>query len=217
MVMGQISASQKKCRGRPQVRPDEETLHLLVAAAAIEFQANGYAATTMGNVAQRAGISTKTMYRLIPCKADLFEKVISERIGAFMLALKPTELDKYGLVEAVEHMLVSFGNLTLSAETIALLRLVIAESERFPEIAAAFHDIAVVQSTEAIAAWLDRQRQRGLLKFDDPAKAASALRGMMTMDLQRTAMLGLAAAPTREEIEARAKFCARLFVDGCRA
>jgi AcrR family transcriptional regulator len=215
--MGQNSTIQKRCRGRPQVRPDEETLHLLVEAAATEFQANGYAATTMGNVAQRAGISTKTMYRLIPCKADLFEKVISERIGAFMLALNASELDKYGLIEAVEHMLVSFGNLTLSAETIGLLRLVIGESDRFPELAAAFHDIAVVQSTAAIAGWLDRLRQRGLLKIDDLAKSASALRGMMTMDLQRTAMLGLAHAPTPEEIEARAKFCARLFVDGCRA
>jgi len=215
--MGQNSAIQKRCRGRPQVRPDEETLHLLVEAATAEFQANGYAATTMGNVAQRAGISTKTMYRLIPCKADLFEKVVSERIGIFMLEVNSNELDKYDLVEAVEHMLVWFGKLTLSPETIALLRLVIGESDRFPELAATFHEIAVVQSTNTIAGWLDRQRQRGLLKIDDPVKSASALRGMMTMDLQRTAMLRLANAPTTEEIEARAKFCARLFVEGCRA
>jgi AcrR family transcriptional regulator len=217
MIMRQNSAVQKRCRGRPQVRPDEETLHLLVEAAAAEFQANGYASTTMGNVAQRAGISTKTMYRLIPCKADLFEKVVSERIGIFMLEVNPSELDKYDLVEAVEHMLVSFGKLTLSAETIALLRLVIGESDRFPELAATFHEIAVVQSTDAIAVWLDRQRERGLLKIDDPVKSASALRGMMTMDLQRSAMLRLAHIPTIEEIEARAKFCARLFVEGCRA
>ena len=40
MVMGQNSAVQKRCRGRPQIRPDEETLHLLVEAATAEFQAN---------------------------------------------------------------------------------------------------------------------------------------------------------------------------------
>ncbi len=215
--MVQNSADRKRCRGRPQVRPDAETLHLLVEAAATEFQTNGYAATTMGNVAQRAGISTKTMYRLVPCKADLLEKVISERIDGFMLAVNPAELDKYGLTEAVERILISFGTLTLSARTIALLRLVISESDRFPELAAAFHEIAVVQTTRAIAGWLDLQRQRGLLKIDDPAKSASALRGMMTMDLQRTVMLGLAHVPTAEEIAARAKFCAELFVDGCRA
>jgi AcrR family transcriptional regulator len=157
------------------------------------------------------------MYRLIPRKADLLEKVISERIDGFMLAVNPAELDKYDLKEAVERILISFGTLTLSARTIALLRLVISESDRFPELAAAFHEIAVVQTTRAIAGWLDLQRQRGLLKIDDPAKSASALRGMMTMDLQRTVMLGLAHVPTPEEIQERAKFCAALFVDGCRA
>ncbi|MFA5955213.1 TetR/AcrR family transcriptional regulator [Hyphomicrobium sp.] len=215
--MGLNSAIQKRSRGRPQVRPDNETLNLLVEAATVEFQANGFASTTMGNVAQRAGISTKTMYRLIPCKSDLFKKVMSDRIGKFMLEVDPVDLDKYELTEAVEHILTSFGSLTLSSETIALLRLVIGESERFPELAAAFHDIAVVQTTDAIAAWLERQRGRGLLKIDDPHTTASALRGMMTMDLQRTVMLGLAHVPTPEEIEARAKFCAQLFVEGCRA
>jgi AcrR family transcriptional regulator len=214
--MGQIGAKPKRCRGRPQVRPDEETFQLIVDAALAEFADKGYATTTMGNVAQRAGISTKTMYRLIPCKADLFKRVISDRIGQFMLEVNAGELDKYGLEEAVEHMLISFGSLSLSKETISLLRLVIGESDRFPELAAAFHEIAVVQTTAAIAQWLAHQRQLGRLNIDDPEKSASALRGMMTMDLQRSAMLGLAHVPTSEEIGDRAKFCARLFLEGCR-
>jgi hypothetical protein len=40
---------------------------------------------------------------------------------------------------------------------------------------------------------------------------------MMTMDLQRTAMLGLSKAPTAKEIAERARFCAKLFLDGCKA
>jgi AcrR family transcriptional regulator len=171
----------------------------------------------MGNVALRAGISTKTMYRLIPCKADLFKKVISDRIGRFMLEIDPAELDRYDVAEAIEHMLISFGSLTLSEETSALVRLVIGESDRFPELAAAFHEIAVVQTTGAMARWLEHQCRRGALKIDNPMLSASALRGMMTMDLQRSTMLGLAAAPTPDEIKARAKFCTRLFLDGCHA
>ncbi len=217
MTMGQNDVTARRCRGRPQVRPDEETLHLLVEAAAEEFQANGYAAATMGSVAQRAGISTKTMYRLIPCKADLFKKVISERISGFMLEVDSAALDKYDLTEAVEHILIAFGSLTLHKETLAMVRLVIGESDRFPELAASFHEIAVVATTNAMAAWLERQRERGLLKLDDPVKSASALRGMMTMDLQRTSMLGLSHVPTPEEIRDRAQFCAKLFLDGCRA
>jgi len=215
--MGQISTAPKRCRGRPQIRPDEETLHLVIEAAAVEFQEKGYAATTMGNVAQRAGISTKTMYRLIPAKADLFQKVIADRTARFMLAVEPSDLDRYELADAVEHFLIAFGNLALDRETIAMLRLVIGERDRCPELAATFHEVAVTQTTKAMTLWLERQRDRGLLKFDDPVATVSALRGMMVMDLQRTAMLGLAPAPSPDEIKARARICAKLFLDGCRA
>jgi len=170
----------------------------------------------MGAVAQRAGISTKTMYRLIPCKADLFKSVIEKRIGRFMLDFDPKALDSSDLEKAVEHILLAFGSLTLEKETIALVRLVIGESDRFPELAATFHQVAVTRTTDAIVAWLEEQRERGRLKFDDVHAAATALRGMMTMDLQRTAMLGLSEAPKPEEIAARARFCAKLFLDGCK-
>jgi hypothetical protein len=39
---------------------------------------------------------------------------------------------------------------------------------------------------------------------------------MMIMEAQRAAMLGMGEAPTAEEIKARARFCAELFLDGCR-
>ena len=48
-------------------------------------QAKGYAGSCMNDVAQRAGVSTKTVYRLIPNKADLLRRVISDTIGMFML------------------------------------------------------------------------------------------------------------------------------------
>ena len=73
-----------------------------------------------------------------------------------------------------------------------------------------------MQTSKAMAEWLDRQCKRGLLKLDDPVVAASALRGMMIMEPQRATMLGMREAPTAAEIEARARFCAELFLSGCR-
>lgn len=215
--MGQNGTPRRRPRGRPQIRPDEETLELLVEAAGQEFQTTGYAATTMCAVAERAGISTKTMYRLVPNKAELFKNVISARIGRFMLEIDPEALDAYEMTEAVEHMLIAFGTLTLDKETIALVRLVIGECERFPELAATFHEVAIVQTSRAMAKWLERQCKQGFLKLDDPLTAATALRGMMIMEPQRAAMLGMREAPTADEIEARARFCAELFLNGCRA
>jgi AcrR family transcriptional regulator len=204
-------------RGRPQVRSDEETLVLILQAAREEFDASGYAGTSMCAVAQRAGVSTKTLYRLLPAKDVLFENVISERIGRFILEIDRGAIGELGLEEALERILVSFGRLTLDKATISIARLVLSESERFPEIGEAFFEAAVKRSSDAIALWLSEQCDKGLLQLDDPHVAAAMLRGMMIMEPQRAVMMGQRGAPDAEEIAQRAKICARLFLNGCRA
>jgi AcrR family transcriptional regulator len=206
----------KRCRGRPQVRPDEETRELILGAARREFHANGYAGASMGRVAERAGVSTKTMYRLIPTKAELFQNVISARISRFMLELDVEHLDKLPIDEALEHMLTVYGTLTFDEETVMSLRLVLAECDRFPEIAAAFSELALRRTTETMAAWLKRQCERGEISIGDLATAVGMLRGMMVMEPQRAIMLGLRSPPDHAEIAERARYCARLFLDGCR-
>ena len=215
--MVEIQPSVKRPRGRPQIRCDEDTRQLIVEAAAKEFQAKGYAATCIGDVAQRAGVSTRTLYRLIPTKAALFRAVVADRIGGFMLAIDERVLGTLGLEAALERILTEFARLTLSEETIAINRLVIGECERFPEIAAAFYEAAIQRVSDAIAEWLRRQGEQGLIKLGDPQTAAGILRGMMIMDPQRAAMLGQRSAPGLDEIAQRAKICARLFLEGCSA
>ena len=215
--MVQIQQSVKRPRGRPQLRCDEDTRQLIVEAAAKEFQARGYAATCIGDVAQRAGVSTRTLYRLIPTKAALFKAVVTDRIGGFMLAIDEQVLGTLTLEAALERILAEFGRLTLSEETIAINRLVIGECERFPEIAAAFYEAAIQRVSDAMANWLRRQGEQGLIKLDDPQMGAGLLRGMMILDPQRAAMLGQRGAPGPDEIAQRAKICATLFLEGCRA
>ncbi len=158
-------------------------------AAAAEFQANGYAATNMGTVAQRAGVSTKTLYRLVPTKADLFENVVKDRIRRFMLAIDDEIVGGPDLAAGLERMLFAFGSLTLSAEVIAMNRLVIGECDRFPEIAKTFYLSAIVPVNGMIEGWLQRQADQGRLRIDDIRIASGILRGMMIMEPQRVAML----------------------------
>src|SRR5262245_9474754 len=106
----------KRPRGRPQVRPDEETRQLIIGAARDEFHARGYAGASMGRVAGRAGVSTRTMYRLIPTKTELFRGVISDRISRFSLEIDEAQLDTLEIEEALVRVLVAYGTLTLDDE-----------------------------------------------------------------------------------------------------
>ena len=215
--MRQIHNGVSRPRGRPPMRSDDDTRRVIIEAAGQAFQANGYAATCMNEVAQRAGISTKTLYRLIPTKAELFANVVSDRIGRFILAIDEEVLDPLDLPTALERILIAYATLALDPEPIAINRLVIGESDRFPEIAATFYETAIVRTSRAIESWLRRQCERGQLRLEDPEVAAGMLRGMTVMDPQRAVMLGQRAAPDAEEIARRARFAAHIFLNGCRA
>ncbi|MBZ9656255.1 TetR/AcrR family transcriptional regulator [Phyllobacterium lublinensis] len=206
---------EKRPRGRPQVRCDDDTKSLIIEAANAQFHTSGYAAASISTIAQNAGVSTKTLYRLFPNKADLFACMLTDRIDSFFLAINPDAYKDEGLREGLERILTAYGALTLSEDTIDIIRLVIGESDRFPELAASFYERAIVKTNTVMEAWLREQVARGRITLEDPHAASGMLRGMMVMEPQRAAMLRQEAAPQGEEIVARAKMCADLFLKGC--
>lgn len=191
-------------------------MRLIVEAADREFKSNGYAGTNIKAVAQGAGISTKTLYKLVPTKADLFEAVIRHRISRFLLNVSDVITDDLDTREALERILFAYGVLTLSEETIAIHRLVIGECDRFPEVARTFYRQAIVPVNAVVEDWLRRQNENGALHIADAHIASGMLRGMMTMEPQRSAMMGQRSAPHRDEIALRARQCAELFYHGCK-
>ncbi len=197
------------------MRSDEETRSMIVEAADLAFQSKGYAAACIADVARDAGVSTKTLYRLVPTKAGLFESVVADRIDRFVMAIDQ-ELDSQSDAAAVvEELALSYGRFALSPPVAAMNRLVLAESPQFPELRDYFYEKAVLRIKETMARPLARLVQSGLIALDDPEEAAEMLRGMMAMDPQRAMMLGLRDAPSDAEIRARARRCALLFLGGC--
>jgi len=78
--MVQIAEQARRPRGRPPVRSDEDTRQLLIESAEQEFGAKGFAGACMADVAERAGVSTKTVYRLFPNKSDLLAQVARSKL-----------------------------------------------------------------------------------------------------------------------------------------
>jgi AcrR family transcriptional regulator len=202
-------------RGRPQLRSDGETRAIIFENARHEFAANGYAATSMEAVARRAGVSTKTLYRLVPNKAALFEAMVTERIDRFASVVKLRGCRGRDIETALTDALIVFAELILDGEVIALQRVILAESDKFPEAAETFYHSAIRRTEDTLAGWLKAQAARGLLEIGDATVAASMLLGMLAFQPMRAVMFGHEPPPGREEIERRARECAVLFLKGC--
>lgn len=212
MTMLQNNEDVKRSRGRPQVRRDDDTRSVIIEAANKQFHEKGYAAACISDIAQEAGVSTKTLYRLFPTKGDLFSDLISARTGRFLLAQEASTTAD--LRQGLERMLMAYGMLALADDTVTIMRLVIGESDRFPELATSFYEQAIVRTNTLMENWLRQQVDRGTIALEDPHAACGMLRGMMIMEPQRAAMLGQQPVPGIEEIAMRARMCTDLFLNG---
>jgi AcrR family transcriptional regulator len=208
-------AEVRRGRGRPQARCDDETRGIINEAARSEFAAKGYAATNMESVARRAGVSTKTLYRLIPNKATLFEGMITERIDRFASVVRVRACDGSNIKAALCDALVVWGELILDGEVIALQRLILADGEKFPEIAETFYHKAIRRTERTLANWLQAQNERGLIRIEDAEATAGMLLGMLVFQPQRAVLFGHAPPPDRQQLERRAEAVAELFLRGC--
>ncbi|KAA1179855.1 TetR/AcrR family transcriptional regulator [Rhizobium tropici] len=205
----------KRPRGRPQVRCDDDTRAIVLSSARKRFLEAGYASACINDIAQGAGVSTKTVYRLFESKGEIFNAVITDRIARFNVEVDQGLLKHPDLHHQLEQILIAYGRLALDPETIAINRLAVAEADRFPEIAASFYERAIRASAVVFEVWLRSQRDKGAIRISDISLAAGFLRGMMTMEPQRAVMLGQRQAPDDEEIQVRAAGCAAIFLQGC--
>jgi AcrR family transcriptional regulator len=208
-------SEERRGRGRPQARPDEETRTVILDAARQEFAASGYAATSMESVARRAGVSTKTLYRLIPNKGTLFEEILTDGIDRFVSRIRLRACDGTDIEGALREAMIAVGELILDGAVIGLLRMIVAEGDKFPEISDTFYNKAIKRSESTLANWLKVQAERGLIAIDNPTEAAGMLLGMLAFQPQRAVMFAHAPAPGRKELERRAEAVAKLFLRGC--
>src|SRR5436190_6547891 len=209
------SSFQRRDRGRPQLRPDDETRQIIHEAARHEFAANGYAATSTETVARRAGISTKTLYRLVPNKSALFEGMVSDRLERFLSDFSLQVAEDADIEAGLNAALLACADLTLDPEVVALQRIILQETGQFPDLAATFYNKGIARTAAALSNWLRLQVRRGRIELDNVEEAAGMLIGMVASAPQRAAIYGGVKLPSRTQISARVKRCVALFLRGC--
>jgi AcrR family transcriptional regulator len=214
--MSTAKQDERRSRGRPQVRPDDETRQMIYEAARHQFAENGFAATSMEAVARHAGVSTKTLYRLIPAKAALFENMVSDRMNRFVSSVNLRSCEHANIETALQRALTICAELILDPEVVALYRMMLAEGDTFPDIPETFYRKAMQRTVAALADWLGARQKLGLIALDDVDEAAGMLLGMMVFEPQRAALYGHQPLPDRAAIAKRAGACAKLFLRGGR-
>jgi AcrR family transcriptional regulator len=187
-------------------------------AATSVFLEKGYANTTLDDVIARSGGSRQTLYALFGGKQGLFEALMADRCASIFDAWCE---DEHLLDRSPEHVLVEIGirylEAVLTADTLGVYRLVVAEGVFMKELAERFWTAGPGRTRLILTRYFQQQIERGALRLEDPERAAHQFWGMLLGTLQLQCLLGLRPVPDRAEIEAHVSAAVACFLYGCRA
>lgn len=139
-------------RRRKEDRPDE-----IVDAAFEHFAVHGYADTRIDDVAERAGVSKGLVFRYFATKELLFkaviQRVVSPRIRKLAEAM---DADEGRAEDFLTGPMVDFGARIVESPVRHVIRLLIAEGPKHPDLLKLYHEDVVSVGLAAIRRRLDR-------------------------------------------------------------
>jgi AcrR family transcriptional regulator len=120
----------------------------ILDAALDEFTARGFAATRLDDVAKRAGVAKGTIYLHFADKEALFQDLLRANLVPLLARLATPPTPQTSAREMIEQFVDTFVREVIATRRADVIRLVIMEGARFPQLAD-FHFRAVVEPSLA--------------------------------------------------------------------
>jgi AcrR family transcriptional regulator len=183
----------------------------ILAAARKVFLDGPPELATMDALAQEAGMSKKTIYREFKSQFDLLATLACENVE---LAHAPPPSARSDIELELYNLLCGLVGQMMAPRSMALLRLIISEVRRYPELV--LQPRPKGSPPELIARWLDSPVVRARYAIGDADEAAGMLLGMVLQDTAFKALLAGVEAFPRHVIEQRARQAVAIFLRGVR-
>jgi AcrR family transcriptional regulator len=188
----------------------------ILDAARDVFLTNGYSGASMDQVAALAAVSKQTVYKHFADKKQLFTAIMTGDIGAaetrthdLVAALAGSDDVEADLREFARRHIVDVTQPPL----IRLRRVIIAEAERFPELAREWYASGPERAQATLAQVFAALARRDLLRVDDPLLAAQHFNWLvLSIPLNRAMFAGGDAGFAPEELRRYADEAVRVFL-----
>ena len=160
-------------------RTDIKHMAILEAAKAVFLQ-QGYAQTSMDAVANVANVSKRTIYDHFATKKALFEAIVQIHWAKMAAAVETQQLKQ---VLDIRLFLKRFAKMFLQfiyhPDTVALFRLLIAESPQFPDLMTHLVKDGKAPFTRSLITFFKQKKLTGELEMKSSDRAAAYFIGML--------------------------------------
>ncbi|NUP50019.1 MAG: TetR/AcrR family transcriptional regulator [Catenulispora sp.] len=149
----------------------------ILSAATQLFLESGYDRTPLARVAKLAGVSTATLFKQFPTKAELFEATVLAAGAA--PAPQPVDIPTGDLQAGLVALGRAYAELLTDPRMVALIRTVIAESHKFPELRERTFGFGALPVLEALGRYLRDVHAAGTADIEDPDLVSTQFLGMI--------------------------------------
>jgi AcrR family transcriptional regulator len=163
-------SSGKARAGRPaRSEAQREVKRQAILDAALDvFAQKGFAESRLEDVASRAGVAKGTIYLYVSSKEELFAALIRTGISAPIDRIEAQIAALDLPVEQVLRMFLAFLRTeVLGTRRKEIIRLLLMEAGRFPEIAELYHREVVSRGMNLLRGVAQRAHERGELRSDE--------------------------------------------------
>ncbi|SHN76775.1 TetR/AcrR family transcriptional regulator [Bradyrhizobium erythrophlei] len=208
--------------GRPPKEMEGEVEERILDAAHKVFLERGFEGSSIDEIAVAARSGKPTIYARIGDKRALFTAVVMRDVVGRIAQFKSDMSIDGTIEERLVRVAIAMLQWTLESERMALLRLAIAEVNRFPEIASQVSRNAQKLSTEVAVGFLGEMAQTdeiGRLPAFAPERIAVTARAFLDLVVMPMLMRGLAEQKVdvlSEEVTAHVKGRVPFFLAACR-
>ena len=159
---------------RPSAPIDRDQL---LALARAEFNARGFAAARMEDIARAGGISKAALYLRFPSKEAIFEEALRDLIARTLPEMLPSEFGDNS-AETLLRQFLPLAFLRLTEPEFAFVpRVIIGEGANFPALARFYHDEVILRVLELMAGLIRHGVARGEFACADPELACRTIAG----------------------------------------
>jgi AcrR family transcriptional regulator len=159
---------------RRPARSDDERqakFQAILDAALDVFLEKGYAESRLDEVAARAGVAKGTIYLYVSSKQALFEALVRSGIGGPIGAIEAEVLALDSPAEMQLRALFAFLRTeVLGTRRREIVRLILSEAGRFPEIAETYHREVIARGLGLLRGIAERAVARGEFCSDELAR-----------------------------------------------
>ncbi|WP_454918144.1 TetR/AcrR family transcriptional regulator [Xanthobacter sediminis] len=139
----------------------------ILEAALAEFAAHGFAEAKLDLVARRAGVAKGTLYLYFSDKEALFRALVEDTITCVLVDADALVARFSGTTrELLDRLMALMAERVLHGPAAPLVRLMLGEGSRFPELAAFYHAQVVSRGLALIRQVAQRGLDRGELTSD---------------------------------------------------